>query len=125
MKLNNGNKLLLVVAWMQKKAIIEFQKYPEVIGFDVTFGVNQEKRPLAKGTLINSSKKNVPFFNAILPSQCRWVFRWIFNEAIPNLFPKDSLAKTELFITDEDPNCYKLLQSARSHYPKHKHRICK
>ena len=61
MKLNNGNKLLLVVAWVQRKAIIEFQKYPEVIGFDVTFGVNQEKRPLAKGTLINSSKKNVPF----------------------------------------------------------------
>ena len=125
MKLNNGQQLLLAVAWVQKKAIIEFQKYPEVVGFDVTYGTNQEKRPLAKGTLINSKKKNIPFFNAILPSQCRWVFYWIFNSAIPNLFPAETLKKIQLFITDEDVNCYQMLAAAQSHYPSHKNRICK
>ena len=93
LKLENEQKLLLAVAWVQKKAITEFLKYPEVIGFNVTNGTNQEKRPLAKGTLINSNQKNVPFFNAILPSQCRWVFHWIWNSAIPTLFPEEYLKK--------------------------------
>ena len=125
MKLNDGQKLLLAVGWVQQKAILEFQKYPDVIGFDVTYGTNQEKRPLAKATLINSSKKNVPFFNAILPSQCRWVFHWIFNSAFPNLLPADCLKKVQLVITDEDQNCFNMLESARTHFPRHKHRICK
>ena len=125
LKLNNGQQLLLAVAWVHKKAITEFKKYPEVVGFDVTYGTNQEKRPLAKGTLINSSSKNIPFFNAILPSQCRWVFHWIFDTAIPNLFPSEYLKKIQLFITDEDPNCYEMIERSRSHYPVYKHRICK
>ena len=100
-------------------------RYPEVIGFDVTNGVNQEKRPLGKGTLINASGKNVPFFNAFLPSQCRWVFVWIRNQAIPSLLPKEYLKKTRLVITDEDDNCYDMLEGAKENFPNHIHRLCK
>jgi ribosomal protein L5 len=51
-----------------------FDLYPEVMGFDVTFGTNKEKRPMARATIKTSSNKNVPFFNALLPSGASWVF---------------------------------------------------
>lgn len=48
LKLKNGEQLLLLVAWIEKRAMTEFIKYPEVIGFDVTMGTNSEKCPLVR-----------------------------------------------------------------------------
>jgi hypothetical protein len=32
-----------------------------------------------------SNGKNVPVFNAFLPSQCAWIFNWLFMTAFPTL----------------------------------------
>jgi MULE transposase domain len=101
--------------------------YPEVMGFDVTYGTNKEKRPLARGTIKTSSNKNVPIFNALLPSGASWVFHWIFHNAIPRLFAKESLAKLYLVLVDDDKHCNIQIDSARflKKLPNAKYRLCK
>jgi hypothetical protein len=101
--------------------------YPEVMGFDVTNGTNREKRPMARGTLKTSSNKNVPFFNALLPSVASWVFRWIFHDALPRLLPSESLSKLHLILVDDDRNCNSQIDSARELkvLPNGHFRLCK
>jgi hypothetical protein len=104
-----------------------FDLYPEVIGFDVTFGTNKEKRPMARATIKTSSNNNVPFFNALLPSGASWVFRWVFHDALPRLLAKESLAKLHLILVDDDHHCNTQIDSAR-HLKKLRnaqYRLCK
>lgn len=97
------------------------------MGFDVTYGTNKEKRPLARGTVKTTSNKNVPFFNALLPSGASWVFRWIFHEAFPRLVSKDSLKKLHLVLVDDDQHCNSQIDSARTlnKLPNAQYRLCK
>jgi MULE transposase domain len=104
-----------------------FELFPEVMGFDVTFGVNKEKRPMARGTIKSTRDKNVPFFNALLPSTASWVFHWIFHDALPRLLPKESLDKLSLILVDDDCHCNSQIDSARlmKRIPNAHYRLCK
>ena len=98
-----GQKILLAVAWVTEEAKRYFRMFPEACGVDVTNGTNTEKRPNARGTLLTSNKKNVPFWNSFLPSESGWVWRWILVKAFRALLPKSGLDKMNLMITDQDP----------------------
>jgi MULE transposase domain len=104
-----------------------FNMYPGVMGFDVTNGTNKEKRPMARGTVKNSDNRNVPIFNALLPSISSWVFRWIFHDAIPKLFSKESLSNLRLILVDEDHHCNSQIDSARKLgiLPNVQYQLCK
>jgi hypothetical protein len=82
-----------------------FDMYPGVMGFDVTNGTIKEKQPMARGTVKTSDNRNVPIFNALLPSISSWVFRWIFHDSIPKLLSKESLSNLRLILVDEDYHC--------------------
>jgi hypothetical protein len=69
-------QFLLAVAWVTSDAVRYHEMFPSVLGEDVVFGTNQEKRPLMRGTGKSAENKNLPLFNAFLPSQQRWVFDW-------------------------------------------------
>jgi hypothetical protein len=43
-------EFLLAVAWVTEDAKRYHEMYPYVLGFDVIFGTNQEKRPHMRGT---------------------------------------------------------------------------
>jgi MULE transposase domain len=97
------------------------------MGFDVTNGTNKEKRPMARATLKTSNNKNVPLFNALLPSVASWVFRWIFHDALPKLLSRESLSKLKLILVDQDQNCNSQIDSARDLkiLPNVQYRLCK
>jgi hypothetical protein len=86
LSLQGGATLLLVAAWVTLEGRLYYDMSGEAVGFDITCGTNAEKRPLAKGTLTTANGENVPFFNSFLPSQCAWVFCWLFTTAFPTLF---------------------------------------
>lgn len=68
--LNLGDgEFLLAVAWVTVDARHFHSMYPDVLGIDVVFGTNTEKRPLIRGTGKSSSNKNLPIINAFLPSE--------------------------------------------------------
>ena len=87
LSLEGGATLLLAAAWVTSEGRLCDDMFGEAMGFDITMGSNAEKRPLARATLTAPDGKNVPFFNSFLPSQCAWVFHWLFMRAFPTLFP--------------------------------------
>ena len=125
--LSSTQKLLLCVSWTTEDAKLLFDRFPYCFGTDITNGTNQEKRPLARATAMTTNRKNVPFWNALLPSGGRWVHRWIFQEAFPALFSTATLMKCQLVISDEDVLCYEEFEAAirAGVFPNGKHRLCK
>jgi hypothetical protein len=126
LSLENGQKILLAVAWVTEEAKRYFKMFPEACGVDVTNGTNSEKRPNARGTLLTSNNKNIPFWNSFLPSESGWVWRWILVKAFRALLPKSGLDQMNLMITDQDPRCYEQIGAARQLgvLPKVAHRLC-
>jgi hypothetical protein len=90
-------QFLLAVVFVTADEVRYHSMFPSVLGVDVVFGTNQEKRPHMRGTCKSSDNKNVPVFNAFLPSQQKWVFEWVMTDALP------SLLDPEAFLSDQDP----------------------
>jgi len=126
LSLEDGQKILLAVAWVTTEARRYFQMFPEVCGVDVTNGTNSEQRPNARGTLLSSNNKNIPFWNSFLPSESGWVWKWVIIDGFRSLLPKSALDRMNLMITDEDPKCYHQIAAARQLkvLPKVVHRLC-
>jgi hypothetical protein len=56
-----------------------------------------------RGTGKNLYNKNIPLFNAFLPSQQKWVFEWVMNDALPLLLDPEALKLTDIISLDHDP----------------------
>ena len=96
------DEVLLAVAWTTKEGRLNHMKYPDVLGVDVTYGKNNEKRPQFCVIGKNARNRNIPILDAFLPSQQQYVFRWLFQDAVPNLLDKLALLSTQLIMTDQD-----------------------
>ena len=103
LQLEDGN-ILLGVAWATKESQKWFEKFHDVLGFDVKYGTNNEKRPLFRvvGKTIND--KNIPLINGYLPSQQKYAFTWVFEKAIPGCLPARFLRRVSVMISDDDPH---------------------
>ena len=109
--LGNG-EFLLAVAWVTEEAQHFHSLYPDILGFDVVFGTNTEKRPLMRGTGKSSSNKNLPIINAFLPNEKQWIFDWFFNDAVPSCLSREALKHTKLILTDGDKDMYAVIDQA-------------
>ena len=60
-----------------------------------------------------------------MPSECQWVFDWIFTTVIPYLLGTESLRRVQLFLSDGDPKIYKCFDSVQpSLFPNAIHGLC-
>ena len=62
------DEVLLGIAWATKEGYLTHIRYPSVLGTDVTFGDNAEKRPHIRTIGKNSRNNNLPFVDGFLPS---------------------------------------------------------
>jgi hypothetical protein len=126
MGLRAGTRLLLCALWCTDEGVKYFSKFPTVLGLDTTFGTNSEGRPLARGTGKNMLRNNIPFLNCFVPSEARWVWSWIFQEAIIHIFPSSVLRQVRLILTDGDDKCYLMVDAAikTGVFPNARHRLC-
>jgi hypothetical protein len=122
-------EFLLAVAWVTEDAKRYHEMYPYVLGFDVVFGTNQEKRPHMRGTGKSSSNKNLPIINAFLPSQQKWVYDWFINDALPDLLFRATLKRTKVITSDQDKDFTTVIdlaiKSMDSLFGNASRRICK
>ena len=127
MKLRNGQKLLLCVAWMSDEGGRMFRQFPQSVGTDITNGTNAEKRPLLRATARDANNQIIPFFNAFVCSGSRWVHSWIFEDVFPTLFPPVVLSQVRMMLTDEDPHCFQAFDTSvkKGIFRNAKHRLCK
>jgi hypothetical protein len=120
-----GQKILLAVAWVRADERRLFELFPEVLMLDVTFGTNNEGRPLAVSASMDAELKTFTPVRAFLPSECQWVFQWLWKTAIPILLGKDNLSRVQLVVSDGDSKIYNAFNSVQKDiYPAAIHGLC-
>jgi hypothetical protein len=124
-RLKVGQKILLAVAWVREDEKRLFELFPEVLMVDVTYGTNNEGRPLLVSAAFDKDMKSFTPLRAFLPSECRWVFRWMWGTAIPTLLGRDNLLRVQLVLSDGDMNIYVPFDELRDEfYPHAVHGLC-
>jgi len=93
--------------------------------FDVTFGTNNEGRPIGVTASPDGEMNVFTPIRAFLPSQCRWVFDWIFRTVFPSLLGREPLKRLQLLLTDGDEKIYNAFDAVKSElYPRARHGLC-
>ena len=120
-----GKKVLLAVAWSREDERKLFTKFPEVIMIDVTMGTNSQGLPEAVICCPGPDMKMYTPVRAFLPSQCNWVFGWLWGTALPTLLGSEKLTRTQLVLSDGDCKIYNSFEEHRSKfYPNAVHALC-
>jgi hypothetical protein len=101
-KIGAKGRLLLAIAWVTTEGASNFAKFPETLGGDTTFGTNVERRPLFLLVGKDSLGRSFVAFYSFLPHEKRFIFDWLFQEAIPNLLGLENCLKTQVILTDGD-----------------------
>ena len=83
--MTNEQAMLLACGWTTDEDVRLLQLFPDVFFMDITFGTNNELRPLFKLCGIDANRQNFTGVNFFLPSKKRWVFHFLINEGIPLL----------------------------------------
>jgi hypothetical protein len=85
MKLDDSDAMLVFLDWGSDENLRYITIFPEVLSIDTTYGMNREKRPLLVFAGTNNNRKNFTALHAFLPSECEWVFHYVFEVSIPSL----------------------------------------
>ena len=96
-----GDAILLAVAWTTNDGYVSYMRFLYVLGTDMTFGDNNEKRPHIRSIGKNARNKNLPFVDGFLPSQQPYIYHWYFSVALPTILNPDALKKAQILITDQ------------------------
>jgi len=76
--------------------------FPRVLGIDVKYGTNNERRPLLRVVGRTGSNKIFTVMNCYMPSEQQYAFAWVFGTALQHCLDESALARTEIIPTDED-----------------------
>jgi hypothetical protein len=106
LRVEDGERVLLAVAWVCDAECRLFRLFPEVTFWDSAQKTNREKRPLFLACAKDSENRSFTYLRAFMPSECQWVFEWLYTKAMPVLLGHESLKKTKLSLTDGDKNEY-------------------
>ena len=101
-KLSNSNDVLVAFAWAHDDEIRNTEMFPELLGMDVTFGVNLERRELLLAGGIDGNKKAFTAFRCLIPSKQEQTYTWIINEAMSFLLTPKTLKFNSCISTDQE-----------------------
>ena len=93
---------MMAFAWVTPLEKLRFKMFPMVIYCDATMDTNNEGRPLLTMTGKDTSSKTFTILRVYLPNQQMWVFRWVFNVLLPEMYGNQVLSNVNTFITDGD-----------------------
>jgi hypothetical protein len=100
MKLDDSDAMLLFVAWGSDEDLRYITIFPEVLSIDTTYETNREKIPLLVFAGTYNNRKNFTVLHAFLPSECEWVFRYVFEVAISSLIGEATVERIDQINTD-------------------------
>ena len=100
--MSNSNDVLVAFAWAHDDEIRNTEMFPELLGMDVTFGVNLERRELLLAGGIDGNKKAFTAFRCLIPSKQEQTYTWIINEAMSFLLTPKTLQFNSCISTDQE-----------------------
>jgi MULE transposase domain len=102
--LQASQDVMLALAWVLPFEKRQFSLFPFIIHLDSTNATNAENRPLFTITGRDSQGKQYTVLRALVPSECSWIFKWLFQTVMPGLLGESALNRVVLAITDGDSN---------------------
>jgi hypothetical protein len=106
MKLDDSDAMVLYVDWGSDEDLRYITMFPEVLSIDTTYGKDRENRPLLVFAGTDNNRKNFTVLRAFLPSECEWVFRYVFEVAIPSRIGKATVERINQINIDGDSKNY-------------------
>jgi hypothetical protein len=106
MTLDDSDAMLLFFAWGSDEYLTHITMFPEVLSIDAIYGTNRENRPLLVSDGTDYNRKNITAMRAFLPSECEWVFRYVFEVAIPTLIREATVEHISQINTDGERQIY-------------------
>lgn len=111
-QLTPEQKLTFSVAWVDPKERRKFRQFPEVLHIDATSDSNEEDRPLLTITGQDANGRMFTIMRVFLPNEQAWMFRWIFQTAMPILLGEKWMSRIRVIISDGDSQEIKQLDAA-------------
>ena len=109
-------ELMIMIAWVRPEVKRLFQLYPHVLFIDGTASTNNEKRPLITFSIMDPRGNMHVIMRAAVPNEREWVFQWLFERAMPELFGVHKLHETKIIFTDGASSETNQLDSALDQY---------
>ncbi|KAG7345185.1 MULE transposase domain containing protein [Nitzschia inconspicua] len=78
------------------------QAFPELLFSDATHKTNQENRPLITFGVKDAEGRVQVVIRAWAPNERAWMFRWLFQTALPAIIGKATCERIRLVVTDGD-----------------------
>ena len=116
-------QFMMAFAWVTPLEKLRFKMFPMVIYCDATMDTNNEGRPLLTMTGKDTSSKTFTILRVYLPNQQMWVFRWVFNVLLPEMYGNQVLSNVNTIITDGDSQEISQLDNAITTFFPHVKRI--
>jgi hypothetical protein len=104
--------VMIACAWVLPDARRRLKAFPEVLGIDGTHETNDEDRPHITISARDSNGKMFIVVRIFVPNERAWLFRWVFQEALPKLLGEAVLSKVKVVITDGDSQEISQLEAA-------------
>ncbi|KAG7372657.1 MULE transposase domain containing protein [Nitzschia inconspicua] len=90
------------------------QAFPELLFSDATHKTNQENRPLITFGVKDAEGRVQVVIWAWAPNERAWMFRWLFQTAVPAIIGKATCERIRLVLTDGDSQKLTQLDAAIS-----------
>jgi hypothetical protein len=101
-KLSSTNNVLVAFAWAHDDELRNVEMFPEILGIDVTFGVNKERRDLLIAAGVDDNKKTFSAFCCFILSKKEATYTWIINQAITHLITPSILRYNSCIDMDQE-----------------------
>ena len=111
LQLGSG-EVLLAVAWVTEEGRMYHEMFPGVLGLDVKYGTNNERRPLLRFVGRTGNNRNMTVMNCYMPSEQQYAYAWAVNTALKHCLDEDALSQTSIIPSDEDNDQLTALFSA-------------
>jgi hypothetical protein len=122
---DDNQDVLLALVWVLPHSKKLFESYFEVLFIDGTHKTNNEDRPLLTIAAKDGYGNVHVILRAFIPNEQRWLFRWLFQTAVPSLLGRQVCDKVKLIVTDGDAQEIDQLNKAlRTTFKSARHRLC-
>jgi hypothetical protein len=101
-KLARSDGVLVAFAWAHDDEIRNIEMFPEVLGIDVTFGVNKERRELLIAAGMHGNKKVFTAFRCFIAGKQEQTYTWIINQVMTYLLTPNILRYNSYISMDQE-----------------------
>ena len=127
LKIGDSKEILVSFGWCHDDEKRNFLMFPEIVGTDMTFGLNKERRNLVTFVGINGSKKAFTCFRCWMPSKQMVAYQWAINVAFPTLMSQKITSKNRTITSDAEASLVKAILTSTANtnapFPYSKFRI--